>query len=929
MASDKIQVSALAAAALLSACGAEFNIRDGVSDWDSASSYEENAKPGQDDVVVIPDGTRVTLNAADSASWALVGKLARIRPKTDASVLVVNVDSGNPTFPTIFTQREGSTVTSGKGKLVKTGDGSLTLGDYFREYGGSSGTLNYDYYATLVVSNGVLKLPQQLSNAFWVYRLEIARGATLVLGKSDTYPRAYVGEGTITTEFSSPYSKLMLSNNESERFDFAGVITGKVRLCPELAYMNLMGVDSDFNVSDGASIGRGCIGVMKFGCIADEASSIGAGHYHDANGKSVEIPFTVRNVGGTWRYLGTGETSDRRLTVWQSPAVLDGGAHGGLTLSGKIYGYDQGGGSTGTTAMMHQLVLCGSNETACVISGETPLWYALNNTKQGYTGEVTNYTFHVTKRGSGTWRFAAAKRHLAGAIAVEDGTLQFDSINETNRPSALGTASILREPYTGVWNPSKAFAPALTLGTASTTGALEFTGGDNDVSWTATRPIVLKGDGRILNSTARGLRLKGVTVAADAPGAKTLSLGGGGQGENELLDVSDTVESPVTVVKEGPGTWTLGGNQSVRGGIDVKSGTLRIRKPTDLYRYYKLTVRGIIGSFVDDKGTTRSSKRLNLRQIGLYDKDNMRIDFTPVRVSNVSCLCEGGVTYAENLAYAGDTWSFYDTWSGGRDVFYAFDSSADPTGEVKFWQTSFLRAGAESCPLESDPTTWVAAVWRLPESANPACGYDLAVRYSEYGNAEHTTKYSDGNGAGQPTSWALAASVDGLTWDELSSVSTNETAFATHNKWCFAWNKTVAKPETAVHPTPCAVSPRATVKPTVFADGVKASVAAGATLEVYGEGDDVTISGLTIRGDVGLGRVNGFCLAETGTIDFTDLPTDRQVSYPGALAGCKGLGNVASWSVTKGGQPTDKVSVAVREDGTVTVTRGGLVLIVR
>ena len=120
-------------------------------DWSSPDSYETVA-PSKGDYVTIPENMDAKLSAADTASWNFVtSNVARIRPTTATSRLVVDVPEGSvaelPCEVTIEAKR--SSAYYDKGNLTKVGLGELKL----------CATADLDsYFTTMVVSNGTLTL---------------------------------------------------------------------------------------------------------------------------------------------------------------------------------------------------------------------------------------------------------------------------------------------------------------------------------------------------------------------------------------------------------------------------------------------------------------------------------------------------------------------------------------------------------------------------------------------------------------------------------------------------------------------------------------------------------------------------------------------------------------------------------------------------
>ena len=89
------------------------------------------------------------------------------------------------------------------------------------------------------------------------------------------------------------------------------------------------------------------------------------------------------------------------------------------------------------------------------VSGTFAEKYAVNNAEK--IGPRVSH--RIVKEGTGTWRFADNNGRLnAGVYEVNDGTLQFASIAETNVVCSLGLATALFSRYSGRYDASKRVA---------------------------------------------------------------------------------------------------------------------------------------------------------------------------------------------------------------------------------------------------------------------------------------------------------------------------------------------------------------------------------------------------------------------------------------------------------------------------------------
>ncbi|MCQ2446300.1 MAG: 4Fe-4S binding protein, partial [Clostridia bacterium] len=102
---------------------------------------------------------------------------------------------------------------------------------------------------------------------------------------------------------------------------------------------------------------------------------------------------------------------------------------------------------------------------------------------------------------------------------------------------------------------------------------------------------VLVGAGGALRADRGGLDFAGVS-ARDANTSPTLTLTGTGTVDNVVREAFAGAEgSTIGVTKEGPGSWSLGGNFRIDGDVKVKEGTLSVDVPHTLlppvYQAYK------------------------------------------------------------------------------------------------------------------------------------------------------------------------------------------------------------------------------------------------------------------------------------------------------------------------------------------------------
>ena len=401
------------------------------------------------------------------------------------------------------------------GTIVKCGTGSLAL-----TASASHGSVNTFRYIDFEVEEGMLKAPQDYTlNDFWTRKVTVGEDGTFmtVPDHNTNLEGGLWGSGIVTNTTTSGNSQFRVMNESSTPCVFSGRILGKGIRWYSGGNVHLTGTNSLFSGSfqlwngNGDIAKRGTTGVVKIG-NAGEESCIG----------SRVNELVSREMGSRYLYLGEGETTSRNYSYYNNHSgstsmhYWDAGAHGGVTFTGTW---------THGNAHPERLVLMGSNTAPCVIAGP-------------WTGDNATNATYVIKRGSGTWRLAHnSNRTLSGVIAVEDGTLEFESIAETNENCSLGRATCLQSSYTGKYNASKNVDYAYLLGTTSTTGTMSFVGTSDSVS--QSRPFAVQNRGLVRNAGLGGQLVLGGAFAATVAGG-TL-----------VLDAADGTTNVFTKVRDG------------------------------------------------------------------------------------------------------------------------------------------------------------------------------------------------------------------------------------------------------------------------------------------------------------------------------------------------------------------------------------------
>ena len=913
---ESVFAAAIMAAALAcsqTAVAAIYNIKDGVSDWTKAESYEENAVPGAGDTVKIANGRTVTLDASgDSGSLALVNALALVLPDGDAAELDVFVAEGDvKVLNCPFTSYQDATARSWYwGRFVKTGSGMLDLGasTASKIYRESDNTTFAFYTHYLDVAQGTLRLPQDAASVNFRYgEISVSQGAVLqtatladagsaVYNTGITMFQALSGLGTVTNAGSVAR---FLRPMESCRFD--GVLGGKmiVSVNGDGIRFLLTNENSTYDSTQGYSLLSGVnstVGLQKFGYWKDEPSSMGKGW-------KWEIGENDRLL-----YLGHGETTAKTLIINKSPCTIDAGAEGGLSIlsnpddGASVFSgaYD----STTTPSYMQHLILDGSNRTACVF-GPRILWWS------DRIGETTNLTMYITKRGTGTWKFVRNPlSNWRGGVGAEEGTLQFDTLLEVGQNCSFGLAYMLQKPYFGLWTPENNVDYAIALGGTPALPTLEYVG-TSFVS-VVTRPIGILTRGRVVNSGTRRFRLS--NVFGVGAGEKELVLDGDSEKQDTLENVSDGKDGgTLGVTKRGTGDWVLGGALTFSGRLKVEDGTLYVHDGKH-YSWFKLTVLDAWNQWY-----------FRMSEYALYDSAGKRVN---VGMSAPSYPGQD-VTDNSNFDASTDYTILKPNSAAIGRMEYKYQKTP-LTYEIPLEKISGITLERDSMAKLFDDVPAASLDDVYGANSRTDLKATESGKLSIFAHAARSVKVASydiaywANHASAPIQWKMDASVNGLDWVKVNETSQKPSSSA-NNCWSRLENGSVVQ-FTAAGQThqgyPIALAPEGT-PPQVLNN---ATVAVGPKGKLLADGD-IAISKLEVDAS-GAGVIDGFTFAESGTLNVVNLPKKPVVTLPGSYVNVAGLEHLANWTLTVDGQvkPSKRISVA---NGEVRVISDGLVITIR
>ena len=862
----------------------------GSGGWRSAQQYllrlddgtaaAQNAPSSASDIVIVPEGASVEVATDEDA--AFVNGLGGVKLEAESSVFVFKQPSAISWRCPLF----------GDGAIIKRTPATVeflsnTQTDLISKK--DNGYSAYLAWGGLVVEKGTVKMPQGDTNVYSFGPVVLSNDTVFVLSpRSTSQIAALNGYGMVTSP--APVSakqnlQVGYKSWDSPKWNvshFYGVLAGEGMKWSSPGTVYLYNNDS-WITGNIVHWGRfdethpwGFLCLPKFG-KAGEPSPIGT--YG-----TIEL-----RTSGSIRYFGEGETTDK-IVYWRTqepaPVVIDAGDCGDVVFTGNWSQYSDL--NKDTDNRMGRLVLTGNNAKPCVIEGRISASSKFNE---------TNYTSYITKKGSGTWRFANDTNRQMGALAIADGTLQFTSIAEKGTDSALGSSSLLYEDVFGLRDESRKVDYAFLLGGAQAYPTFEFVGGD--IASCSTRPLALAGSGGRLSSSGNGSQLSFSGVYSFNAGEKKLTLGGDSSGHNVISGIAPGKGS-VSLAKDGSGRWILRGANTLSGTLDVRGGRLELwdgYAPT----YYRLVIKSVFNpkatpyilefSMYDAAGSNRVA--------GLSYRMPSVIESSYGYPEPVSALAEGEALYCS----AADCMIYHNA---GQALENLFDGT---TGN--FWRmfTKDMSANAK------ESSKYVYVVMRLPSDTPPLVRYDMVTGAIN----DNTIK-----------EFSIECSSDGENWVPLTD---DVSVGALGNNWLSDGSKFEGG-----HPyrKDCGLKLKDTFSKgddgaESVLDGVESlRVAPGATLAALGMRK--TVSSLVVDCASGVGKITGIDFAPGGVIELVNLPQsdDRDLVLEADLRAlsAESLRNLNAYEVKVAGADRKKMLVRVSASS-VTVSKAGLVFVVR
>jgi len=410
-------------------------------------------------------------------------------------------------------------ITGSSGDLFKVGDGTLVLSG-MNTYAGATRVSGGTLQAGSTQAFGAAA-PMLLSNV---------AGAILDLDGYNTSV-SYLelgGPAGGNVELNGATLTITAGNNVATSY-FGGAIKGTGNLIKNgTGTQKLTGCSSDYS---GVTTING--GILQVTCLTD-------GGLVSSMGMSSAVAGNLIINGGTLRYAGAGDSTNRQFTL---------GASGGNALdasgTGAINFTSNAPLTFSSTNTAQTLTLTGTN------TGNNTLAALITNNGTGVTA--------LTKTGAGTWVLTNPASTYTGVTTISGGVLGVDKLANGGVASSLGASS--------------AAAANLVIGNGST---LRYTGAGD----TTNRLFTLAAGVTFIESSGAGAVVFTDTGPVTLQGnnaTRTIALGGTNTGNNTLAGSIGNAGTGVTsLAKNDSGTWVLTGNHTYTGPTNVNGGILSI-----------------------------------------------------------------------------------------------------------------------------------------------------------------------------------------------------------------------------------------------------------------------------------------------------------------------------------------------------------------
>ncbi|QOV88429.1 beta strand repeat-containing protein [Humisphaera borealis] len=521
----------------------------------------------------------------DSATGSTTISLFATTPLTPASI---KVDASSKTYTFV-----GSGRISGSSSLLKTGTSTLILANTGgNDFNGVTSIVG----GTLQIGDGSTPLAGQLGTG------DVINNAALVFNRPDdlTAANSISGLGSVTKQGAGV---LTLSGVNATYTGSITVAAGTLKVGNAAALGTASGNTAvaagatlditGFSLSEPIQLNGGTIKSLSGTVTATTGTlTLNGGGTADVTAGTFTISGPVGGTGGFSKsgagttVLGGTTSFAGGLTVNAGTLILstNAGYTGGTTVTG---GTLQIGASVSATAGAPGTGDIALNPAAAgiatlnILRGDS-LVISNNITSSGAgTNAVT-----IGAAGSGTITFSGTNT-FTGNVTVNAGSLVITNSSALGigpKSVSLANASLPSLRLDGSAGPITLAAGinfrASSDGSGTNPGAIVNVAGNNIINGDIALVNGGGGQGRVV-SLADTLTLNGLIDANTATGARTLLIGGPGNGivngaVADWLDTATSANRVVSVTKDGTGTWTLAGTNTFTGAVAIQNGTLRV-----------------------------------------------------------------------------------------------------------------------------------------------------------------------------------------------------------------------------------------------------------------------------------------------------------------------------------------------------------------
>ncbi len=812
---------------------------EGSGGWGSSSRWVNGNVPDPDGgetwTVTINDGDTAVVTDADKRYFECIASLA---VGENAKLVVTNYSPLTFNFPT-----------SGKGKVEIYGSGVVTQ-RYETSYYQYNNTGGWEVFGGTLAIYCTVSHYINLRCPYGVW----APGVIQLDPVQTVNFRGLYGDGTIEDPTGGSLSTVTFAalNNPNDPCNFTGSFSG---------------VSGSFNLTINGA----------YQCISNAvtaASLYKPDLYNDGTLSLVAFPnqINMRHDAGV-EYCGPATTVGGKISLLNQArrARLDAGPSGGATFTTTM---------DFPTSLMCIFNLTGDNDATAVFSGSLPFG-------------ADDCAAYLKKTGTGTWRITGSASGNNGTVAVEKGTLEYETIAERGNACSLGRASLTHSEYTGNRDDEKKVPYACIIGDGTdvadeSVATLKYVG--SAAATITNRAVAVSGTGCFAADNAV-LDWTGFSSASDDGG--TLILAGAATGSVARAVTDGT--GPLSVVKDGEGTWTLADTINFSGGVTVKKGVLKM-KLGQYYTWFRYVVKRVYND---------NQNRAYLGHMSFFSADgvdqSLGITYNATARSNNLALKPGQVTFS-------DATQTFATSYPGENLFTEYTAN----GAYARWSYSPAKV-----VVETNDTTWLTLVVRLRGDSDPIVKYDMISALSDSNKPSLST----------PRSWDLYGSPDGVNWTLIDSQSDFKKYRASENYWLsdqsaysndsptgFAFSSTEAA--TSEHVKMSSVS--------------SVSVSAGAKLV-----SDKAVPANAIEFDAGegAGTIDGFSFPAEGVLELKGCGSAlaENVNIPLCFTNCTDVANISGWALSMDGKPIklDKYKFTASSSG-IAVSRvsSGVMLII-